>query len=455
MRLKSLTAGLLALLMLMSGCSGKTEAASVTILTDGEQTDSVTVNTSSEVILTAQIEPEGAEGEISWSSSDAGIIRPVTQEDGTVKLTILKTGTAKITASIGDVSATVKFVVEKDQDALLDRDIAVTINGRAFSEERLQLAYALTYYNVLDSIGSYASYYGLDSSTGPFGLGEQECTYSEYDTWRDYFLGYAVYSLQEIEALCAYADENGIVLDEDDLASVEEELAALEEEAAEVGMSADEYLAASFGSGITEDIYRSHIMRDTLAEKAYNAYKDTLSFTDEELETWCAENGYDSDDYHYQLVSMRHILIMAEADDDGNYTDEAIAAAHSRAEEIYADWLAGDADEDSFAALAEEYSEDPGSNTNGGLYENIYKDEMVEGINSWLFAKRSAGDTAVIDNNGSYTGTHIVYFTGTGEYYDSYLAESALNEDALTEWLDGLYEDCTVEYGPAYANVDP
>ena len=34
-------------------------------------------------------------------------------------------------------------------------------------------------------------------------------------------------------------------------------------------------------------------------------------------------------------------------------------------------------DEDSFAELANQYSDDAGSNTNGGLYEDVYKNQMV------------------------------------------------------------------------------
>ena len=93
------------------------------------------------------------------------------------------------------------------------------------------------------------------------------------------------------------------------------------------------------------------------------------------------------DDNHYNTVNVRHILVNAEADADGNYTDEAKAAAKARAEEILAEFEAGDKTEDSFAALAEQYSEDPGSNTNGGLYENVAKGQMVQEFNDFCFVR--------------------------------------------------------------------
>ena len=47
-------------------------------------------------------------------------------------------------------------------------------------------------------------------------------------------------------------------------------------------------------------------------------------------------------DNHYATVNVRHILVMAEADEEGNYSEEALAAARERAEEILAEWEAGE-----------------------------------------------------------------------------------------------------------------
>ena len=99
------------------------------------------------------------------------------------------------------------------------------------------------------------------------------------------------------------------------------------------------------------------------------------------------------DDNHYKTASVRHILVKAEAGEDGTYSDEAKAKAKARAEEILAEYQAGDKTEESFAALAEKYSEDTGSNTNGGLYENIAKGQMVQEFNDFCFAPHSKGDT--------------------------------------------------------------
>lgn len=150
----------------------------------------------------------------------------------------------------------------------------------------------------------------------------------------------------------------------------------------------------------------------------------------------------------YNLAQVRHILIKAEADADGNYTDAAKAAAKARAEEILAEFEAGDKTEESFAALAEQYSEDTGSNTNGGLYDSVTKGQMVEEFNDFCFAPHSAGDTGIVyGESSSYAGYHVMYYVGQGENYADSIARSDLVNNAVTAWLEELTAAYTVSTG--------
>ncbi len=165
------------------------------------------------------------------------------------------------------------------------------------------------------------------------------------------------------------------------------------------------------------------------------------------------------DDNDYPTVGFRHILIQAEdTDGDGTFSQEEIDAAEAEAQDLYAQWQAGDATEDSFAEMANEYSDDGGSNTVGGLYENVFKGAMVDPINDWLFeAGRKAGDTTVVSYNGpSYTGTHVVYFTGASDQtYALYQAEQQLRADQYNTWQDdqmSSYEPVTAHLGMAGKN---
>ncbi len=150
-------------------------------------------------------------------------------------------------------------------------------------------------------------------------------------------------------------------------------------------------------------------------------------------------------DNHYATAQVRHILIKAEASEDGTYTDEAKAAAKTKAEEILAQYLSGDKTEESFAALAEEYSEDTGSNTNGGLYDSVAKGQMVEEFDAFCFEGHKKGDTAIVyGESSSYAGYHVMYYVGEGELYSDIIARNALMSQDESAWL----EEITASYEP-------
>lgn len=155
------------------------------------------------------------------------------------------------------------------------------------------------------------------------------------------------------------------------------------------------------------------------------------------------------DDNNYKTVNVRHILIKAVASDDGTYSDEAKATAKQKAEDLLAEWQTGDKTEDSFAILADDNSEDTGSNTNGGLYESVYKGQMVTQFNDWCFdPERKTGDTGIVFNEDSnYCGYHVVYFVGVGTPYCDTLAESGLRNKDFSEWKDALLASYEVKTG--------
>ena len=147
------------------------------------------------------------------------------------------------------------------------------------------------------------------------------------------------------------------------------------------------------------------------------------------------------------LQNVRHILVKFEGgktDDNGNttYSDEEKAAAKTAAEAILADWKAGEATEDSFAALANEKSDD-GDGTTGGLYENVYPGQMVTNFNDWLFdAARQVGDTDVIETEYGY---HVMYYVGAAEQtYREYQIVKSLTNAAVEKWYTDIVDAQTL-----------
>ncbi len=374
---------------------------------------------------------------------------------------------------------------------------ALTIAGHKYSPAEVNYQYATEYYNFVNSYGSYASLFGLDTSSGLAGLKGQASPMLDDGDWRDYFLNSASTTLSRTQALCDYAAANGISLDEEEIAQVDASFAGLDDYAKSLGYgSGSKMMAANYGEGVTEKLVRQAQLNAALADKVYAQVRDSFTYTDEELEdyyqslegasddfsyafyyviadtveskddngetvqlpteqtmaeakvtadaiaaayadgeekdfaerfrvavasqvegaepternhatgasltsvykSWAmderkagditvaedeTEKGYyvvlflNRDDNHYPVAQVRHILVKAEANEDGIYTDEAKATAKARAEELLAEWKAGDRTEESFAALAELHSEDTGSNTNGGLYDAAHKGQMV------------------------------------------------------------------------------
>ena len=129
-----------------------------------------------------------------------------------------------------------------------------------------------------------------------------------------------------------------------------------------------------------------------------------------------------SDNTDYNAVSFRHILKnVSDTDGDGEYSSEEIGTTEEAINTLYEEWQNGDATEESFAELANANSDDSGSNTNGGLYEHVGKNSMVDVVNDFIFdPDTQPGDTTVVFNEGSYTGWHIIYFVGADEmsYHD-------------------------------------
>lgn len=227
---------------------------------------------------------------------------------------------------------------------------------------------------------------------------------------------------------------------------------AAEDEAAEplrFGDAAMDAAADRFDEAVASQVDGARSTRSSTTKgSSLGAYKDWMTGSRQLGDAAVIENdgsGYyvvlflSRDDNHYPLAQVRHILVKAEADESGAYTEEAKAAAREKAEEIYAQWQAGDKTEDSFAALANEMSEDAGSNTRGGLYDAVAKNQMVKEFDAFCFGGHKPGDTAIVyGETSSYAGYHIMYYVGEGQLYSDYIAESAMRSEALQAWLTEL-----------------
>ena len=160
-------------------------------------------------------------------------------------------------------------------------------------------------------------------------------------------------------------------------------------------------------------------------------------------------NGYyvlmfnSKNDNTFPLANVRHILAAFEGGSyDSNtgvttYTDDEKAAAKAAAEEIYNEWKNGAATEDSFAALANEKSDD-GDGTTGGLYVDVYPGQMVAAFEDWCFDDRKIGDTGIVETEYGY---HIMFYAGNSETtYRDHMIKNELASADYTAWYNSLTE---------------
>ena len=136
-------------------------------------------------------------------------------------------------------------------------------------------------------------------------------------------------------------------------------------------------------------------------------------------------------------ANVRHMLIAAgEGSDAANPTDAQYDEALKKAEALLEDWKKGEATEDSFATMANTYSEDPGSNTTGGLYEAIdpFSSYVPEFLSWAVDGSRQTGDTDIIKTSYGY---HIMYFV-SGQDYFYYVVGEQLVTDRIQTRLAGI-----------------
>ena len=175
-------------------------------------------------------------------------------------------------------------------------------------------------------------------------------------------------------------------------------------------------------------------------------------------------NGYyvvmfgSRNDNSYPLANVRHILVSFEGGTYNSttggydYTDVEKQAAWEQADAILTEWKAGEATEESFAALANEKSDDS-DGTTGGLYEDIVPGQMVAAFEDWCFDAHEVGDTGIVETE---YGCHVMFYSGDSETtYRDHLISTELASAAYDEWYTALTEAVTATEGSfKYISMD-
>lgn len=340
-------------------------------------------------------------------------------------------------------------------------DVTISAGERSFSVAECNYVYNMQYVTFVNTYGSYASMFGLDTTqpldTQACAMGGEE---DEDYTWDDYFRDQSETLLKQLAAFEAYANAKGLTLNDDDAADIQETIDAIEETAKENNYAnANKFLSANYGKGCNVSVVRGMLELEALANKVQTDITDAQVYTDKELSEKyeSVKDSYDKFTYSYYLAAAA-----TEENEDGTTadpTDEAKADAKAVAEKVYASVKDGTALADAVKAIVSDEAEVTEQS-------DVFGSSVESDISEWLkSADRAEGDMTVIEGS---TGSYVVIFTSRNDNkapteesgdmnYCDYIAQQLLNQDVLSKWSEDVFspimEVYTSEFGGAVRYV--
>ena len=132
-----------------------------------------------------------------------------------------------------------------------------------------------------------------------------------------------------------------------------------------------------------------------------------------------------------ETVNVGHILISAPK---ATATEEELATAKARAEEILATYLAGELSKEAFEALVKADS----TTESVAFYDNVAQGEMVAEFDEWIFSadRKEIGETGIVKTDYGY---HVMYWNGQGENTATLTAKDGI----FTERYEAFIEEGT------------
>ena len=234
----------------------------------------------------------------------------------------------------------------------------------------------------------------------------------EYDTYGDYFLKRAEYTLMQVFVMLKKGEAEGITLSDSDYQRINETIEYIRTDAAaNMGMTVDEYYRYFLGPEYNETVYRQVLEKDLLATAYVTHY----------CEDYIRSNS--------NAPYVRYALFYAPDSADQDTKDAALAAAQAMK-----DSCGGDIEK--LAVYAYE------AQINGTVYDqgdiSVPKGAMAAEFEKWAWdEKRTAGELDVIYSKSF--GYFVVGCLGT--------QEGITDADLLEARNDSLYQIAVNDFG--------
>lgn len=141
---------------------------------------------------------------------------------------------------------------------------------------------------------------------------------------------------------------------------------------------------------------------------------------------------------------VRHLLVRAGS--GSNPTQAEYDEAETKAQSLLDEWKAGEATEDSFAALVTANTSDTASASSGGLYSNVTSSSNYEqSFLDWsIDPARKPGDTGLVKTG---YGWHVMYYVASNDPVWKQTTASALRSQDYEALADSASQGWTISRG--------
>jgi parvulin-like peptidyl-prolyl isomerase len=255
---------------------------------------------------------------------------------------------------------------------------------------------------------------------------------TEYQTLQTQWVQYLV---QNAELQKAAADR-GITVTAKEVDKSEKQLID-----AQFGGKRSEYLKALKAQGLTAADYRPILERQALTAKLFDAVTKDVTVSDKDILDYYAQNQAQ----YPESRDVRHILLEVTNPPGCQPGQDAkckvdFAKSKAEADKIYAQLKAGA----SFAALAKQYSKDPGSKNSGGKL-TIQRGQTVPQFEKAAFALKVGQISKPVK---TVYGYHVIEalspVKGNFDSYKETVRQTLLQQrknDAMKAWVEKLTND--------------
>lgn len=242
------------------------------------------------------------------------------------------------------------------------------------------------------------------------------------DLARKYAMDYSI----KHSLLLGKAKELNLTLNENELAAIEANVSQMIQAYGDKS-TAEKTINNIYGVSLAE--YSEFMKENELVKKYLGSLSEQINISDAEI-----AKVFDIYKPVFDKVTVQHILISTLDSNKAPISAEKQEEARLKAEDILSKVKAGQ----DFAALAKQYSEDPGSKDSGGIYTFTSQDNLVQEFKDWSFQAKS-GDTGIIK---TVFGYHVMKFLGrsTEDEIRSSIRNELVNE-GVRVYINNIVSD--------------